>query len=79
MNDQIGITVKHVHADGSTVYIGAVSVQLCWPDGRPCYLMIECGGDARREACTGTAYIINSQGKTIDVLRLDSVAPKPAE
>lgn len=77
MNDQIGLTVKHVHENGNTAYLGAVSVELVWPDDRPCYLKIECGSDNRREAYTGKAYLINAQGKTIEVFHLDSIAPSP--
>jgi len=83
MNTPLGITLKHVDQEGNAFYIAAHYIKMVWPkDGSPSYAIFDAGdrlesGQAAREIRGGQVYIMNSSGKTIDVLTLDQVMPQP--
>ena len=76
MTAQPTMTLKHEHDDGSTVFVGATSVQRVVRGNAP-HLLIEVpGDDGRRECYGGRAYLMNAQGKTIEVFNLDLIPPQ---
>ena len=73
MTAQPTLTLKHEHDDGTTTFVGATSVQRVVRGNVP-YLLIEVpGDDSRRECYGGRAYLMNAQGKTIEVFNLDLI------
>ena len=77
MQAQIGLTVKIVD-NLSTCFLGAISVEHVFPQGGHTFLRIETGEEGkRREVHNGRVYIMNAQGKTIEILDLGLRIPDP--
>ena len=81
MANQLGLTLKHVAQSGDVFYIAAHYARLVWPtNGRENYVLFDAGdraaGDAERQIYGGTVYVMNSAGKTIDILTLGQIAPQ---
>lgn len=76
MTAQPTMTLKHDHGDGSIIFVGATSVHRVVRGNAP-HLLIEVpGDDVWRECYGGRAYLMNAQGKTIEVFNLDPFPPQ---
>ncbi len=76
MNDK-SLTIKNVQTGGNTFYAAADWVELIWPVGKGCFVTFgETAGDSNGSIYDGTVYVMNSAGKTIDVLTLGQIAPQ---
>ena len=69
------MTLKHEDDDGTVVFLGAVSVQHISRGTYPVLKIEVPGDDPRRECYGGRAYLMNAQGKTIEVFNLSAAAP----
>ena len=70
MNQQLGLTVKHVSPEGRVTYTESAIVQYC-PNGKRVGVKIG-ASDERIEFTDGLIYLLNSAGKTIDRISLQA-------